>query len=100
MAKPWRRALRRDASRPASERGPVLFLALLRLAAICRSDGNQLFRCFTKLALDDIQGSLVQLLRLSLAAQANLFQDCVTPQFIECDSLVDGVDVAGAAQIC
>src|SRR5271165_773699 len=38
-ANPWRRAFRRAASRPATERGPVLFLALLRLAVIFRSDG-------------------------------------------------------------
>src|SRR6516165_2454138 len=38
-ANPWRRACGRAASRPATERGPVLFLALLRLAVIFRSDG-------------------------------------------------------------
>jgi hypothetical protein len=38
MANPWHSALRRDASRPARERGPVLFLALFRLAAIFRSE--------------------------------------------------------------
>jgi hypothetical protein len=38
-ANPWRRAFRRAASRPATERGPVLFLALLRLAVIFPSDG-------------------------------------------------------------
>ncbi len=41
MAKPWRRALRRDASRPALERGPVLFVAFFRLAAICRFEARR-----------------------------------------------------------
>lgn len=36
--RPWRKALRRLRNRPSSDRGPVLFLALLRLAAIFRSE--------------------------------------------------------------
>src|SRR5271168_1203505 len=36
-ANPWRKALRLEASRPLLVLGPVLRLALARLAAICRS---------------------------------------------------------------
>src|SRR6266403_5747066 len=60
---------------------------------------STLFRRLGKFALDDIRRGLGELLRLPLAAECNLFQDFVTPQFIACDSLVDGLDLGGATLI-
>ena len=54
VARPWRRAFCRDAARPASERGPVLFLAFLRLAAIFRSDVMESVHCLGEFRIDNV----------------------------------------------
>jgi hypothetical protein len=48
---------------PFAERGPVLFFALRRFAAICRSEAIWLFRSFPKFAENDFVGGFFALMK-------------------------------------
>src|SRR3954452_9064431 len=76
----------------------IAFARLSTSSSKAGSEDIELFRGFGKLGLDKI-GRLVQPLGLALAPQRDLSQDCVTPDLVECDALINGIDVGRAAKI-
>ena len=87
VARPWRRALCRDAARPAAERGPVLFLAFLRLAAIFRSDVIALVLYLGEFAREAAEAHLdlarIRRIRAGLYARMRFFGDASTEDLMK-----------------